>query len=324
VIPDTLASPSVDEVTVGLTKRLGSKGLVRADVVYREYGDFYSNRTDLSTGQVQTATGLVDRTLVGNYGDSVLEREYLGLHLQGRYRVSDRLTVQGNYTLSEAKGNFEGENGPSGPLTTSPNSYPEYFQSSWAYPVGNLDSDQTHKIRLWAIYDLIDTDHHSLSLSLLQNYFSGQHYSLFGNVDAQDYVTNPGYATPPSGSGIPDYFFSDKGEYTYDDILRTDLALNYSFLWNGFGRQIEVFFQPEVLNLFNADGLVDFDTRIRSADNANSATACNGAPCQPFNPFTETPVEGVNWAKRSTFGQPLNEADYQTPRTFRFSVGFRF
>jgi hypothetical protein len=35
-------------------------------------------------------------------------------------------------------------------------------------------------------------------------------------------------------------------------------------------------------------------------------------------------VEGVNWAKRDTFGQPLNEADYQIPRTFRFSVGFRF
>ena len=46
--------------------------------------------------------------------------------------------------------------------------------------------------------------------------------------------------------------------------------------------------------------------------------------CLGYAAFTETPVEGVNWAKRSTFGQPLNEADYQTPRTFRFSVGFRF
>ena len=25
-------------------------------------------------------------------------------------------------------------------------------------PVGNLDSDQRHKVRLWAIYDLIDTE----------------------------------------------------------------------------------------------------------------------------------------------------------------------
>jgi len=324
VIPDTLRSPAADELTVGLTKRLGSKGLIRADVVYREYGDFYSNRTDLSTGTVDTASGPVDLTLIGNYGDQVLERDYLGLHVQGRYRVNDRLTLSGNYTLSKAEGNFEGENGPSGPLFTSPNSYPEYFQDSWAFPVGNLDSDQRHKVRLWAIYDLIDTEHNSLSVSLLQNFFSGQHYSLTGNVDAQDYVIDPGYATPPSGSGIPDYFFSDKGEFTYDDITRTDLALNYSFLWNAFGRQVEVFVQPEVLNLFNEQGLVNFDTRIRSADNSNTSTACNGAPCQPFNPFTETPVEGVNWAKRSTFGQPLTETDYQVPRTFRFSVGFRF
>jgi outer membrane receptor protein involved in Fe transport len=324
IIPQTIISPSADEYTIGMTKRLGNKGLIRADIVYRDYSDFYSNRTDLTTGTVQTATGEVDRTIVGNFGDSVLEREYRGLHLQGRYRVNDRLTLSGNYTLSEAKGNFEGENTTSGPLTTSPNNYPEYFQNSWAYPVGNLDSDQTHKLRVWAIYDIIDTEHNSLSVSLLQNYFSGQHYSLFANIEAEDYVTNPGYVTPPSGSGIPDYFFSDKGEFTYDNITRTDLAINYSFLWNAFNRQIEVFVQPEVLNLFNEQGLVDFDTRIRTADTANTSTACNGAPCQPFNPFTETPVEGVNWAKRDTFGDPLEEADYQLARTFRLSVGFRF
>jgi hypothetical protein len=43
-----------------------------------------------------------------------------------------------------------------------------------------------------------------------------------------------------------------------------------------------------------------------------------------FNPFTATPVEGVNWDKAATFGQAQNRFAYQIPRTFRMSVGVRF
>jgi hypothetical protein len=45
---------------------------------------------------------------------------------------------------------------------------------------------------------------------------------------------------------------------------------------------------------------------------------------QTFNPFTQTPVEGVNWSKRPTFGTAINKFAYTTPRMFRFSVGVRF
>ncbi|HEX2164970.1 MAG TPA: TonB-dependent receptor [Thermoanaerobaculia bacterium] len=326
VIPDTLASPAADEYTVGATKRLGNRGLLRADVVYREFEDFYSNRIDASTGQVQTPTGPADLTLVGNFGDNRLEREYMGLHLQGRYRLGDRLTVNGNWTISELEGNITGETAGSGPVPESPNAYPEYAEDRWNNPVGNLGADQRHKVRLWAIWDVLDTDHHNLSLSVLQSFFSGSPFSLTGAVDTLSIVGPLNYETPPTDVT---YFFSDRGELTFDDITATDLSLNYSFLWNAFSRQIEVFLQPEVLNVFNEDGLENFDTRIRTAVTANAAGACPNSPapdrrCVPFNPFTETPVEGVHWAKRDTFGEPLAPGDFQTPRTFRFSVGFRF
>ena len=320
-IQGTLASPSTDEIALGLTKRLGNRGLLRADVVSRDYQDFYSNLTTTETGQVDTAQGPADFTRVGNFGDNILEREYLGLHLQGRYRVSDRVTAAANYTLSELEGNIIGETGPAGPVTASPNSFPEYFDTSWSWPTGNLPDDQTHKFRGWLIFDLLDTENQSLSFSVLQNYRSGEHFSLVGDVDTRPFVDNPGYVTPPRDVN---YFFSDRGAFEYDAITATDLSLNYAFLWSALGRQIEVFVQPEVLNVFDEDGLVDFDTRIRSFNNANTSTACNGAPCQQFNPFTETPVEGVHFAKRETFGQPLAENDFQDPREYRFSVGFRF
>jgi hypothetical protein len=43
-----------------------------------------------------------------------------------------------------------------------------------------------------------------------------------------------------------------------------------------------------------------------------------------FNPFTETPVEGVNWRKGTAFGQATSRFAYQTPRTYGFAVGVRF
>jgi hypothetical protein len=326
IIPETMISPAADEYTIGALKRLGNRGLLRADVVYREFEDFYSNRIDQGTGQVDTPTGLADLTLVGNFGDSLLEREYLGLHLQGRYRLSDRLTLNGNWTVSETEGNINGETAGSGPVPDSPFAYPEFADPAWNQPVGYLSTDQRHKVRAWAIWDVLDTDNHALSLSVLQSYFSGSPYSLTGAVDTFSILGDLGYVTPPD---TVNYFFSDRGEFNFDDITSTDLSLNYAFLWNGFGRQIEVFLQPEVLNVFNEDGLVNFDTRIRTASTANAAGACPNSPnadgsCAAFNPFTETPVEGVHWARRDTFGDPLDDGDFQAPRTYRFSVGFRF
>ena len=43
-----------------------------------------------------------------------------------------------------------------------------------------------------------------------------------------------------------------------------------------------------------------------------------------FNPFTATPVRGVNWDLGPTFGEASSRFAYQTPRTFRMSMGVRF
>jgi hypothetical protein len=336
VVPDTLVSQSTDEVTIGASKRLGNRGLLRADVVYREMEDFYSNSRVPNRWVDVPFIGPQDLIEVGNGGDDILEREYLGLHLQSRYRLTEKLVVAGNWTLSELTGNYEGETVASGPsagftgTSVGPGQYREYFDPSWAYPIGNLSSDQRHKVRAWAIYDVIENDHHNLSLSLLQSFFSGRRYSAIGGL-ANNYtgiIANPGYRRAVQPGDI-DYFFSERGAFSFDDITSTDLSINYSFLWDAFGRQVEVYLQPEVLNLFDEEGVVLGDTRIRTFAESNLNGACpqSGHPlgrCIAFNPFNETPVEGVHWAKFATFGEPIAESQYQDPRTFRFSVGFRF
>jgi hypothetical protein len=318
VIPDTLRSPAGDEIAIGVTKRLGTKGLFRGDLVFRDWSDFFSIWSVLGE-TVDTSAGPVDLWEVGN-SDELVSREYRGLHTQFRYRVSDRLTVAGNYTLSKLEGNFVGEAPNFGPTWAggSTGLYPEYWESRWRGPEGDLEGDQRHKLRTWAVYDILDSKHHSLTVSWLENYFSGLPYGAQGRVHTRPYVTNPGYARPPSRQG---YWFTGRDAFRTDSIHRSDFALNYAFRWKAFGREMEVFLQPEVLNLFNEQGVDAVNKDV--ADATQAAFVCPGG-CQPFNPFTETPVEGVHWAKRDTFGQPEDEFDYQFPRTFRFSVGFRF
>ncbi|MEM7352657.1 MAG: TonB-dependent receptor [Acidobacteriota bacterium] len=312
VVPDTLRSPAADELTVGVTKRLGSKGLVRADIIFREWEDFYSNRT-LPNNIIQTDAGPQDLTEVGNFGDGVLERDYIGINLNSRYRITDRFTLSGTYTWSELEGNINGEGAGAGPTPVSPLNFAEYSDNAWNLPVGPLLADQRHKLRVWGIYDILENERHSLSVSLLQNFFSGTPYSTTIDVDTNPFVTNPGYADPPDNVT---YFVGGRGSLETDDITRTDISLNYSFRWNAFGKSMEVFIQPEIINLFNEDGVEAPNTDTNDAENDGSLAT--------FNPFTTTPVEGVHWTRGNDFGQATNEDDFQDPRLFRISVGFRF
>jgi hypothetical protein len=309
----SLKSPGADEFTLGITKRLGSNGLLRADLVFREWEDFYASLVDLNiTGTVQTDAGLHDVSHIGNF-DSGLSRDYIGLNVQGRYRLTDRLTLAGNYTLSELNGNFDGETRTAGSISGFLQTYSEYKELRWYAPSGNLLADQRHKVRAWGVYDLVDSERTSLSLSLMQNFFSSQPLDTAGAVDSRPYVTNPGYAKPPLAVA---YHYVPRGSVRGDDIWRTDVAANYGFIWSVVGRQVEVFLQPEVINLFNNSAVIDPDVTVLDATVSSAF--------ETFNPFAETPVQGVHWDFGPDFGKARDEEGFQDPRTYRFSVGFRF
>lgn len=313
VIDENLASPHSEEFTVGLTKRLGNRGLVRMDYVHRDYKDFYSEKRDLTTGTVQAGSTTTDLAIVVNE-DNILKRAYDGVHLQAQYRLTDTVTVGGNYTWSHAIGNFNGETSGSGPVTGSSLEFPEYKDPDWNLPVGDLSIDQRHKTRAWLVWDAFSSDRNSLSISGLATYFSGSPYGAVASLPSSWVLAdNPGYLDPPDSV---DYYFTSRSHWRTNDTVRLDLAINYSFFFGLAGKDIELYLQPEILNVFNETAVIGVDTTIYTAD--------DDATLQPFNPFTDTPVEGVNWVKGPNFGQPLDDGDYQAPRTFRFSVGFRF
>ena len=340
VINGSLDSPHTTEYVLGASKRLGSKGVVRADYVHREGHDFYTNRTDLSTGSTLTPSGQRANVTFIENNDSLVERVYDGLHTQFQYRPSDKWFFGGNYTWSHARGNFDGETAANGPVASGVLQFPEYQDVEWNAPRGDLALDQRHRARVWMVYNILSGGRHNLNASLLQNYASGSPYGAVGAVDTRFNATtnpggvvNPGYAIPPATVG---YFFTNRDGFRVDDLTATDISFNYGFTFNTFGKEVEVYIQPELLNVFDEQGVGFVNTAVFDATN-DPRRCLPGRTCNPndpndlnatgmfrFNPFTEKPVEGVHWRRGPNFGKPTNELHFQQPRTFRFSLGFRF
>jgi hypothetical protein len=335
-IPRSLASPSADEITLGLTRRLGTAGLLRIDFIDRRFRDFYVFRTDATTGQTVDPLGNpTDVTFVEN-NDSVERKRYDAVALQGSYQVSSAVSVGGNYTWSHLRGNFVGENLGSGPITPSDLQYPEYHQQSWYNPDGDLPTDQRHRARVWAVWDILNTRSHRLSASLLQAFDSGVPYGALSTsgVVIGPYVTNaPAYVAAPA---TVNYYFTPRDAFRTANISSTDIALNYAFKLPSLGSDLEFFVAPRVTNVFNRHGVVNVNTTVYTAANP-------GHGLSPFNPFTTKPVEcpqgdgvsqcqamGANWQLGPNFGQPqtattaTTAGDFQAPRTFVISAGVRF
>ena len=316
-VGEDLRAPYGDEVTVGASFRLGTRGVVRADYVHREYGSFYASEiTPGNPVEVPDSGGaFVDDEVFIN-DDSVYSRKYDAIMARFDYRIGTRWNIGANYTWSESQGNFGGETYDSGPVPGGFFQYNEYKEESWNIPTGFLAIDQTHKFRAWLVWDVIASSHNNLSLSMLQSFFSGTPYSAFGKVDVVEYVGDPadfGYVGWPAA---PNYYFSDRGAFRTESVTSTDLAINYSFFVNIGGGQLELFVQPEVTNVFNEQAVI--------APNNTVFTARNDGSLEAFDPFTETPVEGTNWRKGDSWGEAQSEDAYQLPRTFRISFGLRF
>lgn len=303
IFDGSLKSPNVDEFTIGFGSQIGNRGFVRVDYIDRQWNDFYtqSSRPNHQIENPVIAGEFLDFRTYGNTND--IERTYHAIQTQGTYRLLDRLNIGFSYTWSEAEGNEIGESTGSGPVASTPNLYREYKAFAQNNPVGFLPNDQTHRARIYASYDQNLGAFGDLNVSVLERFDSGTAYSASANVHVRSFVTNPGYATPPSSAT---YFFSDRGEFRTDDVTATDLALN----WTLPITRVQFFVQGEILNLFNEQAIVNPSTTVNVL--------------QRFNPFTETPIEGVHWEKDASFGEATGANSFQLPRTYRFSAGFRF
>lgn len=319
----SLKSPHADELTAGLTQQFGARASARVDVIRRTFADFYGSRIDTTTGQVEDEFGQqYDMQLIEN--TNVPTKTYTALNAQGNIRLNGHVDLGASYTLSTLRGNLVGENTGSGPIPSEVLLYPEYRDLAWFAPTGHLAADQRHRARIWGTYALpLAGDRNLLTIGAIQHLQSGTPYGAAGSVamfdaDGHPYVDNPGYATPP-GSQL--YYFTARDRFRTEAMIRTDMQINFSRRLSS-RRNAEVFAQAQVLNLFNQFQLF---SNVSGAINTTVLTA-NDAPDRfvPFNPFTETPVQGVHWDYGDQFGAPTGRDAYTLPRTFSLSFGVRF
>ena len=306
-IGEGLESPKVEEWTLGGGTQLG-RGFARVDLISRDWGNFYSQRTLGSTvlDPMEQQSDLQEIYTTNDF----FERTYRAATLQASYPLTDKLHLGGNYTWSETKGNVLAETRDNGPVTEVKYQYPEFRAFEENAPTGFLPSDQTHKVRAWAMYT-VATGVGNFTLSALQRFDSGAAYSAIGQVDPTPYLADSVIEQYANQPGTVNYFFGGRGAHRWDDVSALDLSVNYRLRIAA----AELFIQPEIVNVFNENGVFTGRTTVLTVQNDDTL--------QPFNPFTETPVEGVHYSL-SQFGQPRDANDYQLARTYRISVGVRF
>ena len=322
-IDDPLTSPYSIEYSGGVSRALGQRGTARADIIYRDFRNFYSLRTDRGTGTVTSNGSTFDRNVVENSDRT--DRQYIGLTTQASYNFGPQISVGANYTLSHAQGSLEGETAAGGPSGALANNYPEYRAASWNYPEGDLAIDQRHRARMWATYNVpMSMTAGTITIGLLQQFASGVPFPAMALVPTAGALTNPGYQTPPPQV---EYFFLGRDPFRTEATYRTDLSVNYGYRFgqsNGF--RPELFFHGEILNVFNQYQACGCGENVFRNGGITDLTSISQAVQvrAPFNPYTTQPVEGTNWQLAPGFGQPQNSFGYTSPRIFRFSVGLRF
>jgi len=352
-----IKSPNVREITVGGGTQIG-KGYFRADYINRDWRDFYAAFTvPGDTVVTNPITGA--RSNVNHIGNSdVPSRKYWGVQTQAQYQLPAGFGVGGNYTYSKLTGNIEGETSGAGPVTYGSTSvaFKEFQNFAQNAPSGYLSADQRHKLRVWGTYD-IGTRIGHFNLGLIQRYDSGQPFNASASITIPSSflctqpdptkTSVPTSLTACSNGGSPiypdqsvrntssqyalsagvgqvgpttvTYFFHPRGSDRWQSLTATDLALNYELPIHNFS----LFAKAEVRNVFNRIAVLGGSTQVLTNQNSSSLKV--------FNPFTQSPVEGVNYALASNFGKATGTAttfsqvgNYQLPRTWLYAIGARF
>jgi outer membrane receptor protein involved in Fe transport len=334
-VPSGIKSPNVNELTAGFGQLFANNAYAKVDFIKRDWHDFYGVKITKDTGQITAPNGTVNDLAILVNDDNSIKRTYRAAQLTFGWNPH-RWNIGGGYTFSKLRGNdtTEADGTATSPATPYHIYYPEFLDYANRQPIGYLLGDVTHRARVWAGYNFI-TKLGNFVVSGIQSADTGRPYSAVGTIGIApgSYTgapTKPSYYTDSQLGSTNNYYFSSRGAFRTPSVFSTDLALNYELpIMKG-----AIFVQGQAINVFNnskVNNLVSgqFDTTVLTSRNSSGLKA--------FNPFTDTPVEcpqgntvaqctalGANWQKGSLFGQGLSKDAYQTPRTYRVSVGVRF
>jgi hypothetical protein len=306
-----LSSPKTREYSFSAGVALPKGGYLKAIYTDRRISNFFEGRVDRGTGRTEVTVeginlGEFDNTLFFNTDDLV--REYRAMQLQASFRLNDNWTVQGHWTHQLRNfGNYEGEGANTPGSISLFRDYPEIFNDARHLPLGRLNDYQKDKLRFWTNYDLGLGSAGRLNLGLLFRYDSPLTASNIANNQGFTGVQGQGFQFYANGPSFlaNDVFFGERGTVEFESEKDIDLALNY---------EVPLFksFRP----------YVKFD--VRNVFNSKAQVLGNTAVSQDPNSPVDSLGLRTGFRTGATYLAPRNNLDYQLPREYRFSIGFRF
>ena len=307
------------------------RGFAEASYIFRNTGNMVEDFITLADGTTHVVFNGIDAGTVSNVvyrNTDEAWREFQAVVLQGRYRMFDRLTVNGNYTIQlRNHGNYEGEGTNTPGSTSIMGDYPEALSEARHYPEGRLQNYQRHKVRAWAIYDVNMGSAGSMSVSGLIRVDSGLAYSLAHRNVAptttqRNILTAAGY---PDSLGTAMVFFGERGSETFAGYGLLDTSVHYNV---PVFKDLRPWIKFDVYNIFNNQKLIAWSTTVTQdastpADNLGLRTGYT--PAASFGKATGNTVTNLNQTAISTYAPTgFLGTNGNGGRTIRVALGLRF
>jgi outer membrane receptor protein involved in Fe transport len=331
-VDDKLKTPLTHEFTASFGRTLGGgNGFAEASYIFRRTGNMVEDFVTIPDGTTHVVFNGIDAGTVSNIvfrNTDEAWREYQAAVLQGRYRLFDRLTVNGNYTIQlRNHGNYEGEGTNTPGSTSIIGDYPEALSEARHFPEGRLQNFQRHKVRAWAIYDMDLGRIGDLSVSGLLRVDSGLAYSLAQRGVAptatqRALLAAAGY---PDQLGAANVFFAERGSETFAGYGLLDASVHYNV---PLFSDLRPWIKFDLYNVLNNQKLIAWSTTVSQdastpVDNLGLRTGFTQAAS--FGKATGNTVTNLNTTAIPTY--PVTGFGNSTGnggRTIRVAMGLRF
>ena len=331
-VDEKLKTPLTHEFSASFGRTLGGgNGYAEASYIYRSTGNMVEDFITLADGTTHVVFNGIDAGTVSNVvyrNTDEAWREYQAAVLQGRYRLFNRLTVNGNYTIQlRNHGNYEGEGTNTPGSTSIIGDYPEALSEARHFPEGRLQNFQRHKVRAWAIYDMDLGRAGNMSVSGLVRVDSGLAYSLAHRGVAptatqRAILTAAGY---PDQLGAANVFFADRGSETFAGYGLLDASVHYNV---PVFRDLRPWIKFDLYNVLNNQKLIAWNTTVTQnastpADNLGLRTGFTEGAA--FGKATGNTVTNLNQTAIPTYPVTgFGGTNGNGGRTFRVAMGLRF
>ena len=331
-VDEKLKTPLTHEFTAKFGRSLGGGlGYAEASFVFRRTGNMVEDFITLADGTTNVVFNGIEAGEVSNVvyrNTDEAWREYQAVVLQSRYRLFDRLTVNGNYTVQlRNHGNYEGEGTNTPGSTSIIGDYPEATSEARHYPEGRLQSFQRHKLRAWAIYDMDLGRAGDLAISGLVRVDSGLAYSLAqrgvaSNATQRAILDAAGY---PDQLGSANVFFGERGSETFAGYGMLDASVHYNV---PLFRDLRPWIKVDLYNVLNNQKLIAWSTTVSQdastpADNLGLRTGFTRAAT--FGKATGNTVTNLNQTAIPTYAPTgFGGTNGNGGRTLRIAMGVRF